>query len=52
MENGRRWKRCSGKVGIRERGDGTRDVTRRRPEQRSFKELENVEKLLKGKGVI
>lgn len=29
----------------------TRDVTtRRRPEQRSFKELENVEKLLKGKG--
>jgi len=51
MENGRRWKRCSGKVGIRERRDGTRDVTtRRRPEQRSFKELENVEKLLQGKG--
>lgn len=51
MENGRRWKRCSGKVGIRERRDGTRDVTiRRRPEQRSFKELENVEKLLKGRG--
>ena len=51
MENGRRWKRCSGKVGIRERRDGTRDATtRRRPEQRSFKELENVEKLLQGKG--
>jgi len=24
MENGRRWKRCSGEVGIRERRDGTR----------------------------
>jgi hypothetical protein len=43
--------RCGGRVGIRERRVVRGMLLRRRrPEQRSFKELENVEKLRKGKG--